>query len=80
MATTNAPSRILTINGGSSSLKFALFDQANQSVRLFSGRVDRIGLKDARWVVAQEGVGREENCGVDALDEKVAGHADRVFT
>ena len=74
MATTNASSRILTINGGSSSLKFALFDQANQSVRLFSGRVDRIGLKDARWVVAQEGVGREENCGVDAPNEKAAVH------
>ena len=72
MATTNAPSRILTINGGSSSLKFALFDQANQSVRLFSGRVDRIGLKDARWIIVQKGVGREENCGVEAPNQQAA--------
>ena len=74
MATTNAPSRILTINGGSSSLKFALFDQANQSVRLFSGRVDRIGLKDARWIIVQKGVGREENCGVEAPNQQAAVH------
>ena len=46
-------SRILTINGGSSSLKFALFERTDPSSRLLSGRVDRIGLEDARWVMAQ---------------------------
>jgi acetate kinase len=34
---------ILTINGGSSSIKFALY-QAGRSQRLLAGKVDRIGL------------------------------------
>src|SRR5665213_210837 len=67
-----ARSRILTINGGSSSLKFALFDRADPPARRLSGRVDRIGLKDARWVVAQAGGARKEDRQVDAPDQKAA--------
>ena len=67
-----ARSRILTINGGSSSLKFALFERADPPARLLSGRVDRIGLKDARWVVARAGGGGEEDRRVDAPDQKAA--------
>ena len=37
---------ILTINGGSSSIKFALFSAANPTARLFIGQVQRIGLPD----------------------------------
>ncbi len=65
-------SRILTINGGSSSLKFALFERTDPSARLLSGRVDRIGLEDARWVLTQAGGGREEDRRVDAPDQKAA--------
>jgi acetate kinase len=65
-------SRILTINGGSSSLKFALFEQTDPSVRVLSGRVDRIGLEDARWVAAYPGGGGEEDRRVDAPDQKAA--------
>src|SRR3954453_15067921 len=43
---------ILTINGGSSSLKFALFDRADTSIRLMSGRVERIGRPGARLVLS----------------------------
>ena len=39
--------RILTINGGSSSVKFALFAPGEPPARLLSGSVDRIGLGDA---------------------------------
>ena len=67
-------SRILTINGGSSSLKFALFERADPSARLLSGRVDRIGLEHARWVVAQDDGGRKEDRPVDAPDQKAAVH------
>ena len=35
--------KILVINGGSSSLKYTLFDMADESV-LFEGIIDRIGL------------------------------------
>jgi acetate kinase len=53
---------ILTINGGSSSLKFALFDRAVPPARLVAGRFERLGLPDARWVVTQsEGGGKEES-------------------
>jgi acetate kinase len=65
-------SRILTINGGSSSLKFALFERTDPSARLLSGRVDRIGLEDARWVMAQADGNRKEDRPVDAPDQKAA--------
>ena len=55
------PSRILSINGGSSSLKFALFDRSDPPKRLLSGRFDRIGSEDTRWVVTEAGGG----CAVD---------------
>ena len=37
---------VLTINGGSSSLKFALFRMTEPPVRMLSGEVERIGLRD----------------------------------
>lgn len=46
-ATFKASSRILTINGGSSSIKFALF-RANETLeRSLSGKIDRMGLADS---------------------------------
>ncbi len=40
--------RILTINGGSSSIKFALFDDAENSLRqILRGAIDRIGSPEA---------------------------------
>jgi acetate kinase len=38
---------ILTINGGSSSIKFALYRAEKLPVRLLHGKIDRIGLKDS---------------------------------
>ena len=65
-------SRILTINGGSSSLKFALFERTDPSARLLSGKVDRIGLGGARWVAVHAGGSRDEKRRVDAPDQKAA--------
>jgi acetate kinase len=65
-------SRILTINGGSSSLKFALFDWADPPARLLSGRIDRIGLSDGRWIMARAGEGSKEERHVDAPDQMAA--------
>jgi len=39
-----ADPRILTINGGSSSIKFALFEAGDSLRRILDGKVDRIGL------------------------------------
>ena len=41
--------RILTINGGSSSIKFALFDAANSLRRILQGGIERIGLPHATF-------------------------------
>ena len=39
--------RILTINGGSSSIKFALFEAGDALRRILEGRIERIGLPEA---------------------------------
>jgi acetate kinase len=51
---------ILTINGGSSSVKFALFEQADPPKRLSRGEFERIGLPGARSIVKEAGGGKEE--------------------
>jgi acetate kinase len=38
---------ILTINGGSSSIKFALFEAGDSLLRILAGGIDRIGLPEA---------------------------------
>ena len=44
-----ANQHILTINGGSSSIKFALFNSGTSPKRILAGGIDRIGLPDATW-------------------------------
>jgi len=39
--------RILTINGGSSSIKFALFEAGESLRRILEGGIERIGLPEA---------------------------------
>ena len=46
-----ASSRILTINGGSSSIKFALFEADQRLRRTLDGSIERIGLPDATFAV-----------------------------
>ena len=45
------PAGILTINGGSSSIKFALFQADHALRRILEGRMERIGLPGATFVV-----------------------------
>jgi acetate kinase len=42
---------ILTVNGGSSSIKFALFEAGSCLQRILTGRIERIGLPDAVFVL-----------------------------
>jgi len=57
MKPTNA--RILTINGGSSSIKFALFEAADPLRRILEGSIERIGLPEATFRV--KGVDQADN-------------------
>jgi acetate kinase len=50
-AVKQAKACILTINGGSSSIKFALFDADHTLQRILTGSVERIGLPEAVFVV-----------------------------
>jgi acetate kinase len=45
---------ILTINGGSSSIKFALYGVGKIPTRLLHGKIDRIGLEDSTFTFNKE--------------------------
>ena len=45
------PPLILTVNGGSSSIKFALFEMHGPLQRVLSGSIERIGLAGATFAV-----------------------------
>jgi acetate kinase len=42
---------LLTVNGGSSSIKFALFEAVDPMMRILDGRIERIGLSEAGLLV-----------------------------
>src|SRR4051812_41158725 len=63
---------VLPINGGSSSLKFAVFAAADPIERVLSGRVERIGHEESRLVVSEADGTRREDCPVDAPDQATA--------
>ena len=67
-----ANARILTINGGSSSIKFALFEAGDSLRRILEGGIERIGLPEATLRV--KGVDQADNFSrpVTAPDHTVA--------
>jgi acetate kinase len=54
------PSRILTINGGSSSIKFALYRAATNPEPVLSGEIERIGTPEASMSVKTAGATKKE--------------------
>jgi acetate kinase len=50
---------ILTINGGSSSIKFALFEAGDSLRRILGGGIERIGLPEATFRV--KGLNQADN-------------------
>src|ERR671930_832812 len=62
---------ILTINGGSSSIKFALFQIGAVWHRTLSGKIERIGLPEGTLTLTDLPNGRTERQGIQARD-----HAD----
>jgi acetate kinase len=63
-ASNTSSARILTINGGSSSIKFAVFDSSRPPRRLLGGEIERIGLPGASIKVKSA---RPEECFVRPL-------------
>jgi len=62
--------RVLTINGGSSSIKFALYQNDGSLNRLLHGNIDRIGLPDSKLSYSQEKENQNETLNLDAHDHK----------
>ncbi len=58
--------KILTINGGSSSIKFAIFASAEPPTRVFNGQVERIGLPGTRLVATREAPAVPDDRPIDA--------------
>ena len=63
---------ILTINGGSSSIKFALFDPTDGLRRTVSGAIERIGTPQATLRVKGSNPADSFSRPVTALDHAVA--------
>ena len=63
---------VLTINGGSSSLKFAVFAASESLDRVLTGRVERVGQGQSRLVVSAADGGRREDRAVAAPDQAAA--------
>jgi acetate kinase len=67
-----APTRILTVNGGSSSIKFALFETSGSLRRILDGGIERIGLPEATFRVKGSGQADNFSRSVKAPDHTAA--------
>jgi acetate kinase len=63
---------ILTINAGSSSIKFALFDAGSALQRIVKGSSERIGLSESKMTVQPSGSSDAESRPVSAPDHAAA--------
>ena len=70
-----ANASILTINGGSSSIKFALYQVGEALERGLHGKVDRIGLSGTNLTFNGPAGKQEESRNLDAPDHKSAAHS-----
>jgi acetate kinase len=66
---------ILTINGGSSSIKFALFQAGEPLERKLHGKVDRIGLPDTNLTYSDPTTNQPVGHNLTAADHKSAANA-----
>ena len=78
--------RILTINGGSSSIKFALFEAGDSLRRILEGGIERIGLPEAtlrvKGVTPSDNVSRpvtasDHTAAVDVLMDWIEERSER---
>ncbi len=59
---------ILTLNGGSSSIKFAVFATGDGLTRVWAGQIERIGLPGAQVTITEVAAGRTERQPIAAPD------------
>lgn len=63
---------ILTINGGSSSIKFAMYGMAENSNKIISGQIKRIGLHNPAFTVTKNISDKKNEIKIDAENFKEA--------
>ena len=63
---------ILTINGGSSSIKFALFRAVDSPVQVSRGSIDRIGLPDSEMLTTDSAAQQPSRRAVHAPDHRTS--------
>lgn len=63
---------ILTINGGSSSVKFALYEACETPRLLLGGKIDRIGLSGTNLIVNDSGGKLQQLLPLEAADHRTA--------
>ncbi len=66
-------SSVLTINAGSSSIKFALQSAQSPTTRLLSGKIERIGLPDPTLAI-KEATGKTDKQAIKTPDHQAAGN------
>ena len=72
MKTAKVKPCVLTINGGSSSIKFALFEAGGSLQRILAGRIERIGLPDSVFNVKSTSRSETVSRKVNAPDHTAA--------
>lgn len=63
---------LLTINGGSSSIKFALYQTGEPMQRGLTGKIDRIGLSGTEMTFSDVSRGQQGSLGIEADDHSSA--------
>jgi acetate kinase len=63
---------VLTINGGSSSIKFALYEVGNSLKQLVKGEMENIGMKGSNLTFTNDVFNRKQNVKVEATDHTTA--------
>lgn len=70
--TDNDGAAVLTLNAGSSSVKWALFRTGSPPVRLAAGKLERIGLRDGMLTVTDVATGRSDRRTIQVTDHAAA--------
>ncbi len=70
--TTSIPTSVLSINGGSSSIKFVLYQAEEPLERKLSGKVDRIGLSGTNLTFHDSSGKSQDSRSIAAADHKSA--------
>jgi acetate kinase len=62
---------VLTMNGGSSSIRFALYEEGEPLRRLLDGKVDRVGLSGTS-LIFKDSTGQSQDSSIDPADHRSA--------